>query len=302
MSSDLSPPENPSRWIRNASGFFIPTSLGEKAPVSGNDQEVIYRRRELRALWVQALSGVIAIVISAAALIISIGSIRDQQQIDQSQRRLNSQSLDVLSRRYASRVASLQAVSGDPKLVPGPAGGPQRKVSPVTVRIQNRSTATLTNVTAFSHAYNVPLTHSNSSDVPSEPPVIELSIGTVPACTDEAVTLSPNDIADALQRVTPNLDWANLPYAALDVAWDTERVLFIDPVGVWEMIYPFTDPVSTTESPITTASIVRSVAGNPPHEAVLVIAEPPIKESQSLANFGVLLPMTTHDLSACGDA
>src|SRR4051812_35741727 len=91
----------PYRLTRHPSGLLLPT--GSIREISSAEPPP--RETTRPTDWIQALSGILALIVAAAALAVSLDTLRDQQNINRDQIRLNQLNTLRNQQRYSSRVA-----------------------------------------------------------------------------------------------------------------------------------------------------------------------------------------------------
>lgn len=148
--------------------------------------------------WLQGVSALLAVLLTAPALVVAIVTYRDQQQINRAQLDVTRLERQRYDQRFASRVAAWQVRRA-----------PTSPKDPVDVRVQNRSPVPIKRL----HI------EADSEDVlawPDGPRIFEVQVD-IPPCTLVTIRLQ--------SMIKPRY-----PMMRISVA-----LWFADPVGYWQV-------------------------------------------------------------------
>lgn len=186
----------------------VPRSTdGKRRRMSGDANE-----RPKITDWIQALSGTVAVLFAAAALIVAAFTYRDQQQINRDQLTLNNAARQRAQQRFAARVAWWIEVARG------------KKEGDVNILIQNRSPVPIRDIRFAVEAASG---------------LVIADIGDIPPCAIRGyrIVLAVDDVTGALSA---DLDHFSVPDEVVqDVAyaiWGNRADLhFSDPEGYWTL-------------------------------------------------------------------
>lgn len=265
-------------WIQNPAGLYVPPSSILEDPISSESPPSQHSKKELRAVWVQALAAVLALVLGVPGVWLAYKAFTDQQEINRSQIELNQLAQNRFERRYAAKFAFWDEVR------------PFNKVE-ATFKLQNRSPVPLRHVTIVGKQRMYAATPKEVSmrlwfELPTIPPC---SLAVVEIDPERLRQLVPTHIRTRIEQLDKG-DHSS-PYT---FDWDgIEYVEFRDPVGRWSL----SAFGMQKQSPLP-GELPGQLPSHKPH---MVIHIPALMESSIPVTIGGSFP-TFQQIEDCSEA